>query len=74
MSGRRGIVLNDDGRSDRPERLRSPEMPFTYSITNSVGAGFVSFVALKALTGRARQVHPLMAGAAVAFLAYFAIG
>jgi AGZA family xanthine/uracil permease-like MFS transporter len=49
-------------------------MPFTYSITNGVGAGFVSYVLLKLLSGRAREVHPLLAGTAVAFVAYFALG
>ncbi|HET6876365.1 MAG TPA: NCS2 family permease [Jatrophihabitans sp.] len=48
-------------------------MPFTYSITNGVGAGFISFVVLKAATGKARQVHPLMWVVAVVFAIYFAI-
>ena len=29
-------------------------MPFTYSITNGIGAGVVSYVLLQAVTGRAR--------------------
>jgi AGZA family xanthine/uracil permease-like MFS transporter len=49
-------------------------MPLTYSITNGIGAGFVSFVVLKLLRGRFREVHPLMAGAAVAFVVYFIVG
>jgi AGZA family xanthine/uracil permease-like MFS transporter len=49
-------------------------MPFTYSITNGIGAGFVSYVFLKLVTGKTRDVHPLMLGAAVAFIVYFAIG
>lgn len=48
-------------------------MPFTYSITNGIGAGFVAYVVLKALAGRAREVRPLMAGAALAFVVYFVI-
>jgi adenine/guanine/hypoxanthine permease len=48
-------------------------MPFTYSITNGIGAGFVSFVVLKATTGRAGEVHPLMWGVAAAFVLYFGI-
>ena len=48
-------------------------MPFTYSITNGVGAGFISFVVLKAATGKARQVHPLMWVVAIVFAIYFAI-
>ena len=49
-------------------------MPFTYSIANGIGAGFISYVALAAVTGRARTVHPLMWVVAVAFVGYFAVG
>jgi adenine/guanine/hypoxanthine permease len=56
-----------------PAFLAIVVMPFTYSITNGVGAGFVSYVLLKVLSGRAREVHPLLAGAALAFVAYFAL-
>ncbi|MEV6910600.1 NCS2 family permease [Amycolatopsis sp. NPDC051071] len=49
-------------------------MPFTYSIANGIGAGFVSFVVLRAVTGKAKGIHPLMWGIAVLFLAYFAVG
>jgi AGZA family xanthine/uracil permease-like MFS transporter len=48
-------------------------MPFTFSITNGIGAGFVSFVALKLARGRIREVHWLMAVIALAFVVYFAI-
>ena len=48
-------------------------MPFTYSITNGIGAGFVSFVIIKLLRGRARDIHPLLWVISVAFVVYFAI-
>jgi len=48
-------------------------MPFTFSITNGIGAGFVSYVVIKAARGRARDVHPLLWVIAAAFVAYFAI-
>jgi AGZA family xanthine/uracil permease-like MFS transporter len=48
-------------------------MPFTYSITNGIGAGFVSYTVIKLLRGRGRDVHWLMYGVAVLFVAYFAI-
>jgi len=48
-------------------------MPFSYSITNGIGAGFVSYVVIKLVRGRAGAVHPLMYGAAAAFLLYFAL-
>jgi AGZA family xanthine/uracil permease-like MFS transporter len=49
-------------------------MPFTYSITAGIGAGFVSYVVLKLVRGKARQVHPLMWVVSLLFVIYFAIG
>ncbi|MEI8408208.1 MULTISPECIES: NCS2 family permease [unclassified Kribbella] len=49
-------------------------MPFTYSITAGIGAGFVSYVILKLVRGKARQVHPLMWVVSILFVIYFAIG
>ncbi|MCD4525634.1 NCS2 family permease [Nocardioides sp. cx-173] len=48
-------------------------MPFTYSISAGIGAGFVSFVLIKLVVGKARQVHPLLYGVAALFVVYFAI-
>ena len=48
-------------------------MPFTWSITNGIGAGFVTFVAIKLFTGRAASVHPMLYGATAAFVVYFAL-
>jgi AGZA family xanthine/uracil permease-like MFS transporter len=49
-------------------------MPFTYSITNGIGAGFVSYAVLRLATGKARGVHPLLWVVAALFVVYFAIG
>lgn len=49
-------------------------MPFTYSITVGLGAGFVTFVLIKVFLGKAKQVHPLMWVAAAMFVAYFVRG
>ncbi len=48
-------------------------MPFTFSITNGVGAGFVSYAVLKLARGKVRELHPLLAGVTVMFVIYFAI-
>ena len=48
-------------------------MPFTYSISVGIGAGFLAFVFLKLVKGKARQVHPLMWVVAALFVLYFAI-
>ncbi|MFC0033448.1 NCS2 family permease [Micromonospora chaiyaphumensis] len=56
-----------------PAFLTMTLMPFTYSITNGIGAGFVSWVAIRVAQGKARQIHPLMWAVAAAFVVYFAI-
>ncbi|WP_282771066.1 NCS2 family permease [Saccharomonospora viridis] len=56
-----------------PAFLTIVVMPFTYSIANGIGAGFVSYVIIQAVTGKARQVHPLMWIVSAAFIVYFAI-
>jgi AGZA family xanthine/uracil permease-like MFS transporter len=48
-------------------------MPFTYSITNGIGAGVISFVVLKSAQGKAREAHWLIWVIAVLFAAYFAL-
>ncbi len=57
-----------------PAFLTIVVMPFTYSIANGIGAGFISYAALSVATGRAREVHPLMWVVSLAFVGYFAVG
>jgi AGZA family xanthine/uracil permease-like MFS transporter len=47
-------------------------MPLTYSITNGIAAGFVTWTFLKALHGKWHEVHPLMWVVSAAFVLYFA--
>ena len=49
-------------------------MPFTYSIANGIGAGFIAFVFIRTVQGRAREIHPLMWVVAAAFALFFGIG
>ncbi|MFH0794874.1 MAG: NCS2 family permease, partial [bacterium] len=48
-------------------------IPLTFSITHGIGAGFVTYVAWKALTGRAREVRPFLWIVAALFLFVFAL-
>ena len=48
-------------------------MPFTYSITVGIGAGFVSYVLIKVVLGKSRAVHPMMWVTAGLFAVYFLI-
>ncbi len=63
----------DDLEVGVPAFLTIVLMPFTYSITAGIGAGFLAFVILKVVRGKAALVHPLMWGIAVMFVLYFAI-
>jgi len=47
-------------------------MPLTYDITVGIGAGFISWVLIKVIKGKFREVHWLMYGVTFAFLVYFA--
>lgn len=42
-----------------PSFLTIVMMPFTYSIANGVSFGIISYAALKLLSGRSRDVHPV---------------
>ncbi|MFF2249356.1 NCS2 family permease [Streptomyces sp. NPDC058142] len=56
-----------------PAFLTIAMMPFTYSITNGIGVGFLAYVVIKTVVGKAREVHWLLWGASALFLVYFAI-
>jgi AGZA family xanthine/uracil permease-like MFS transporter len=49
-------------------------MPFTFSITNGVGAGFLSYTVIQVLRGRWNQVHWLLYVVSAVFLWYFIEG
>ncbi len=49
-------------------------IPMTYSITNGIGFGFISYCLIMVVTGRVREVKPLMWFAALAFLVMFIFG
>jgi adenine/guanine/hypoxanthine permease len=57
-----------------PALLTIAMMPFTYSITNGVGAGFVSYTVIAVLRGKWRDVHPLMYVVSAIFVWYFVHG
>ncbi len=58
----RGAKDLDWTRADEaiPAFLTMVGMPLTYSIANGITFGIVSFVAIKLLSGRAREVHPVL--------------
>ena len=56
-----------------PAFLAITIMPFTYSITNGIGAAFVAWCAIKIFTGKIRDINWLMWVISIAFVIYFAI-
>lgn len=63
----------DDVEIAIPAFLTIILMPFTYSITAGIGAGFVVYVLIKVVRGKVRQVHPMMWVTALLFVVYFFI-
>ncbi len=63
----------DDVEIAIPAFLTIILMPFTYSITVGIGAGFVAFVVIKIARGKADRVHPLLWVVGALFVVYFAI-
>ena len=57
-----------------PVFLAITVMPLTYSIANGIGAGFVAWVIVRSLAGKAREISPLLWIVAAGFLLYFARG
>jgi len=46
-------------------------MPFTYNISVGIGVGFVTHVVIRAIQGRAKEVHPLLWLVSGLFMVYF---
>lgn len=57
-----------------PVFLTVTVMPFTYSIANGIGAGFIAWVLIRAFAGKAREIHWLLWIVAAGFVIYFARG
>ncbi len=56
-----------------PAFLTVAAMPFTYSIANGISLGIVSYVLIKVLRGRPRDVHPLMYVLAALLVVFYAV-
>ncbi|MCZ0727782.1 NCS2 family permease [Mycolicibacterium iranicum] len=55
-----------------PVVLTVAVMPFSYSIANGIGVGFISWAVMRTAAGKAREVSPLLWIVAVGFAVYFA--
>ncbi|HHU09637.1 MAG TPA: NCS2 family permease [Intrasporangiaceae bacterium] len=63
----------DDLEIAIPAFLTIVLMPYTYSITAGIGAGFIAYVLIKIVRGKSAAVHPLMWLVSILFVAYFGI-
>ncbi len=55
-----------------PVVLTVAVMPFSYSIANGIGVGFVTWVVVRSAAGKAREISPLLWIVAAGFVLYFA--
>ncbi|MBI4594167.1 MAG: NCS2 family permease [Candidatus Rokubacteria bacterium] len=63
----------DDYEEAIPAFVTMLAMPFTWSITNGIGAGFITYAAIKLLSRRGGHVHWMIYVASGAFVLYFAL-
>lgn len=67
------VIEWDDLEIAIPAFLTIVLMPFTYSITVGIGAGFIVYTLIKVVLGKTSQIHPLLWGVSTLFVIYFAI-
>jgi AGZA family xanthine/uracil permease-like MFS transporter len=57
-----------------PVVLTVAVMPFSYSIANGIGVGFIAWVVMRSAAGKVREVSPLLWIVTAGFVLYFARG
>ncbi|MBO8174146.1 MAG: NCS2 family permease [Thermococcus sp.] len=70
LSAIRGVDFSDPTEAI-PAFLVLVTIPFTYSIADGIGMGFISYAIIKTLSGRYKEVHPLLYILAGVFVLYF---
>lgn len=68
MMGEMGNIEWSDITESVPAVLTAIMMPLTYSVATGVAFGFISYAAIKLLTGRVREVHWISWVIAIVFL------
>ena len=61
----------DDLTEATPAFITTAMMPFTYSITEGIAFGFISYCVMKACTGRFKEINPSIAMVSILFLIKF---
>ncbi len=62
----------EDVTETAPAVVTAIAMPFTFSIAEGIAFGFITYAAIKLVSGRHREIHPAVAILAVLFLIKFA--
>lgn len=63
----------DDITESVPAAITAMAMPLTYSIANGLAFGFISYVVIKALTGKFRDIHSATLLVAILFVIKYAL-
>ncbi|MGX2995375.1 NCS2 family permease [Streptomyces sp. JNUCC 64] len=71
LSGSIRAIDWDDYTIAIPAFVTMMMMPFTYSITNGIGLGFITFTVLRVAAGRAREVPVAMYAVSAVFVFYY---
>ncbi|MFD1008037.1 MULTISPECIES: NCS2 family permease [Oceanisphaera] len=74
MMGQLSLLHWDDITEAVPAVVVLIMMPFSFSIANGIAFGFISFVAVKVLAGRHKEVSPVVWALAALFVVKFAFG
>lgn len=61
----------DDLTEATPAFITTAMMPFTYSITEGIAFGFISYCVMKAFTGRIKEINPAVAVVSLLFIIKF---
>ena len=64
----------DDITEAAPVVITALAMPLTFSIANGIAFGFITWVVIKALAGRFKELNPALVVLAAIFIAKFAFG
>jgi AGZA family xanthine/uracil permease-like MFS transporter len=73
MLGEVVSIKFDDFTEALPAFLTIILMPLTFSIAQGIAFGFVGYAVIKLLTGRWKEVHPVMYILAVFFIIHFMV-
>ncbi|MEU6847404.1 NCS2 family permease [Streptomyces sp. cg28] len=71
LSGGIRAIDWDDWTVAIPAFITMLMMPFTYSITNGIGMGFIAFTVLRVVAGRAKEVPVAMYAVSAVFAFYY---